>query len=54
MKEFDSGQEQDTLVQEEDLLDLNKIMQAFGVSEWKNRGPVDSTALNSLSLQVEI
>lgn len=52
-KEFDSGdQEQEVLVAQE--LDLNEIMQAFGISEWQNRGPVESISLNSLSLQVDI
>ena len=50
MKEFDEYQEPG-----EDLLDLNEIMQAFGISEWQNLGPVESAAsLSSLSLQVEI
>lgn len=38
----------------EDLLDLQEIMQAFGVSEWSNLGPVASSHAELLSLLVEI
>ena len=43
--------------EEKDLLDLNEVMQAFGVSEWKNLGPpgpLESPANDGLSLLVEI
>src|SRR5437764_1102105 len=36
------------------LLDLNEIMQAFGVSEWNSWGPVEAPQSNQLSLLVEI
>lgn len=38
---------------QEDLLDLNEIMQAFGVSEWNNLGPIEGQNPESLSLLVE-
>ena len=38
----------------EDLLNLNEVMQAFGVSEWSNPGPIESVHDGSLSLLVEI
>lgn len=36
-----------------ELLDLNEIMQAFGISQWKNLGPVDASRPDSLSLLIE-
>jgi Ser/Thr protein kinase RdoA (MazF antagonist) len=38
----------------EDLLDLNEIMQAFGVSEWNNLGPIEAPHSIQLSLLIEI
>ncbi len=39
----------------EDLLDLNTIMQAFGVHEWKNLGPADDTqSQQAMNLLIEI
>ncbi len=38
----------------ENLLDLNEVMQAFGVSAWKNLGPLETQHTNILSLLVEI
>jgi len=38
----------------EDLLDLNEVMQAFGVNEWHNLGPVESAHGGLLSILVEI
>lgn len=38
----------------EDLLDLNEIMQAFGISTWKNLGPGASSQSTTLSLLVEV
>jgi Ser/Thr protein kinase RdoA (MazF antagonist) len=38
----------------ENLLDLNEVMQAFGVSAWKNLGPLETPHANILSLLVEI
>ncbi|GAC1393068.1 MAG: hypothetical protein NVS4B11_23940 [Ktedonobacteraceae bacterium] len=40
--------------EQEDLLDLNEVMHAFGISEWKNLGPSESANASSLSLLVEI
>jgi Ser/Thr protein kinase RdoA (MazF antagonist) len=37
-----------------DLLDLNEIMQAYGVAEWRNLGPVTSSHSGLLSILVEI
>ena len=48
----DFSNEQDE--EAEDLLDLNEIMRAFGITEWKNLGPVESTHPQNLSLLVEI
>ncbi|GAC1362183.1 MAG: hypothetical protein NVSMB44_17100 [Ktedonobacteraceae bacterium] len=53
MNNFDNQQENEAPAQQEDLLDLNEVMQAFGVSGWQNLGPVESTSTSSLSLQVE-
>jgi Ser/Thr protein kinase RdoA (MazF antagonist) len=39
--------------EEEGLLDLHKVMQAFGVSEWANLGPTEMDPVQSLSLRVE-
>ena len=42
--------------EQQDLLDLNEIMQAFGVSEWNNLGPVAALSSHAevLNLLVEI
>lgn len=37
-----------------DLLDLNEIMQSFGVAEWSNLGPVESSRAGLLNILVEI
>lgn len=39
---------------QEDLLDLNEVMQAFGISEWRNLGPTESTHGGLLSILVEM
>jgi len=39
---------------QEELLDLNKVMHAFGIDAWKNLGPSDAANTASLSLIVEI
>jgi len=39
---------------EEDLLDLNEVMRAFGVDAWQNRGPLEPSLANGLSLLVDI
>lgn len=38
---------------DENLLDLNEVMQAFGISKWKNLGPLDTVQSSNLSLLVE-
>jgi len=38
----------------QDLLDLNEIMQAFGVDTWKNLGPLAASPDELLQIQVEI
>ena len=38
----------------EDLLDLNEVMQAFGIDAWQNLGPVEGVSSNSLSLLVSV
>lgn len=39
---------------EEDLLDLNEVMQAFGIQEWSNLGPAETSQAHSLGLLVGI
>jgi Ser/Thr protein kinase RdoA (MazF antagonist) len=39
---------------QQDLLDLNEIMQAFGVAEWNNLGPIAPSHSEILSLLVDI
>ncbi|GCE12737.1 phosphotransferase enzyme family protein [Tengunoibacter tsumagoiensis] len=48
--QFPSNHEQET---EEELLDLNEVMHAFGVDEWKNLGPIEPVT-QALSLRVEL
>ncbi|MDQ6659335.1 MAG: phosphotransferase [Chloroflexota bacterium] len=38
----------------EDVLDLNEIMQAFGIHEWQNLGSVNSPTPDILSILVEV
>ncbi len=38
----------------EDVLDLNTVMHAFGVHEWKNLGPADESQTQTLNLLIEI
>jgi Ser/Thr protein kinase RdoA (MazF antagonist) len=38
----------------EDLLDLNKVMQAFGIATWKNLGAVDIMPASPLQLLIEV
>ncbi len=47
-------QEHEFVEEQEDLLDLNEIMQAFGVSEWINMGSVVSPQNRLFSVLVEI
>lgn len=49
MHNFDSPSHE-----QEELLDLNKVMHAFGIHNWKNLGPSDDTSASSLSLIVEV
>jgi len=44
----------DDVLDRQDLLDLDEIMRAFGVSEWSNLGPVTSSHSELLSMLVEI
>jgi Ser/Thr protein kinase RdoA (MazF antagonist) len=39
---------------QDDILDVQEIMRAFGVEEWTNLGPDESSSVNSLSLLVDI
>ncbi len=50
--EYDEAQESQETAQ--DLLDLNEIMHSFGVTEWKNLGPAETTHSDSLSLLVDV
>ncbi|MBV9228958.1 MAG: phosphotransferase, partial [Chloroflexi bacterium] len=47
--EFDDLQEL-----QEDLLDLNEIMQAFGIYEWKNLGAAETSHTGDLNLLVDV
>lgn len=45
----------DSEQEREDVLDLNMVMHAFGVDEWKNLGPTDDTQTQqTLNLLIEI
>ncbi len=44
--------EQHTQPGPEGLLDLDEIMQAFGIQEWKNLGPVDAAAMPTENLHL--
>lgn len=50
MQSFDDGQRQP----EEEIIDLNEIMHAFGIQNWQNLGPAESTHNENLSLLVEV
>jgi Ser/Thr protein kinase RdoA (MazF antagonist) len=47
-------QEHENNDNQQDLLDLDGIMQAFGISEWNNLGPITPTHNGAFSLLVEI
>ena len=51
MQEFENEQ---TQAGQEEIVDLNEVMHAFGISEWKNLGPLETTHATSLSLLVEV
>ncbi len=40
--------------EQDDLLDLNEVMRAFGIDEWTNLGAVESSHAESLSLLVDV
>ncbi len=50
--QFDNDEQEDSA--QGDLLDLNEIMQSFGISRWQNLGPIESASQHSLGLQVEV
>ena len=39
---------------QEELLDLNEVMRAFGIQTWENLGPTETALANGLNLLVEI
>lgn len=43
----------DDAVESADLVDLNEVMRAFGISEWRNLGSANNTPTETLSLLVE-
>ncbi len=49
-----AGQQMENDQEEESLLDLNEVMQAFGVTTWENRGPLEEQGRNTLALLVDI
>ena len=51
-----SEEDQNNEIQEtqEELLDLNEVMQAFGVPTWENLGPAEPSFTHGLNLLVEI
>jgi Ser/Thr protein kinase RdoA (MazF antagonist) len=46
--------ERDIENEQEEILDLNEVMQKFGVSEWSNLGPLETPHSDQLSLLVDI
>jgi Ser/Thr protein kinase RdoA (MazF antagonist) len=53
MSEFDPAQ-QPELPPVENFLDLTEVMQAFGIPQWKNQGPVESLTSSDQSMLIEI
>jgi Ser/Thr protein kinase RdoA (MazF antagonist) len=51
---FAEGESPDAQENQEDLLDLNEVMQAFGIDEWNNLGPLPSAHTSNLNLLVEV
>src|SRR5579884_1302101 len=52
---FDELAHEDSQKQDqEELLDLNEVMQAFGIDEWTNLGPIASGHAENLSLLVDV
>ena len=54
MNEFNNEQVQQNTQNPEDQHNLIEVMLAFGVTEWQNLGPIESSRLSNLSLLVEI
>ncbi|MBA2395853.1 MAG: phosphotransferase [Ktedonobacteraceae bacterium] len=54
MHEFFNELPGDESNEQGDLLDLNEVMQAFGIAEWTNLGAVESSHAENLSLLVEV
>ncbi|HCI81133.1 MAG TPA: hypothetical protein DHW02_15760 [Ktedonobacter sp.] len=50
----ENDQNDDMLEAQEELLDLNEIMNAFGVQSWKNLGDAESVFTGGLNLLVDI
>lgn len=46
--------EDETNAEEQELLNLNEVMQAFGVDEWTNLGPLEEAHNELLQIQVEV
>ncbi|HTI14902.1 MAG TPA: phosphotransferase [Dictyobacter sp.] len=53
MSDFESEHDAGQQVSEE-VHDLNRIMQAFGISQWENLGPTEASHANSLSVLVDV
>jgi Putative homoserine kinase type II (protein kinase fold) len=53
MNEFDAGQPSE-LSHAESLLDLNEVMQAFGIVQWENLGPIESLHSENQGIRVSI
>ncbi len=50
---FDEHAQESQESREEDLLDLNEVMHAFGIDEWQNLGPVGASEHLSLLVDVQ-
>ncbi len=50
---FHEHDHQETQEVSDDLLDLNEVMHAFGIDEWQNLGPLESTENLSLLIDVQ-
>ena len=48
------GHKHDIENEQEDILDLDEVMQQFGISEWNNLGPVEMPHADQFSLLVDI
>lgn len=54
MEYSENDQNDETLEAQEELLDLNEIMNAFGVQSWKNMGAAEPTITGGLNLLIEV